>query len=202
MNKLGVVVLVGVAMAAATSGARADGWDDFWCGCKADYQSNKQWPEPFVELDRQAAYAPYNVMIAKGWERQNLIGDNYFDEDTQRLNYAGIARVREILTQAPPEHSGIFVSRDLSDDVTNQRLLAVQQAVAAAIPHGSLPGVAISNMQADGRAANIVDAEFRANEKSISTPRIAGSRAAGGGAAAGGAAAGASSGGAGGPGGS
>ena len=180
MRKLGIAITLGLSLAAAAS-ARADGWDDFWCGCKADYYANKEWPTPFVELDRQYAVAPYAVMIAKGWERQNLIGDNFFDPNTQRLNYAGVSRVREILLQAPPEHSGIFVARDLDEQVTSQRVLAVQQAVAAALPRGPLPAVVVSNMQAEGRLASIVSAEFDANVKAIAQPRIAGSRGAGGG---------------------
>ena len=180
MRKLGISVIV-VAVFSAASQARADGWDDFWCGCKADYHANNDWPSPFVELDRQYAVAPYAVMIAKGWERQNLIGDNFFDPDTQRLNYAGTARVREILLQTPPEHTGIFVSRDLDDRVTSQRVLAVQQAVAATLPRGPLPAVVVSNMQAEGRLASIVSAEFDANVKAVAQPRIPGSRGAGGG---------------------
>ncbi len=186
MRKLSIAVIV-VAALSAVSRARADGWDDFWCGCKADYHANNDWPSPFIELDRQYAVAPYTVMIAKGWERQNLIGENYFDPDTQRLNYAGAARVREILLQAPPEHAGIFVSRDLDDRVTSQRVLAVQQAVAATLPRGPLPAVVVSNMQAEGRLASIVSAEFEANVKAVAQPRIPGSRGAGGGGAAGGA---------------
>jgi hypothetical protein len=41
----------------------------------------------------------------------------------------------------------------------------------------------ISNMQAEGRLASIVSAEFDANVKAVAQPRIPGSRGAGGGGA-------------------
>ena len=108
MLRTGAFVLIGLAAWIGSSSVQAGGWDDFWCGCKADYQFNNQWPKPFIDMDRQAAVAPYNVMIANGWQRQNLIGENYFDDDTKQLHKRGLNQIRSILLQAPVEHRVIL----------------------------------------------------------------------------------------------
>ncbi len=202
MLRTGAFVLIGLAAWIGSSSVQAGGWDDFWCGCKADYQFNNQWPKPFIDMDRQAAVAPYNVMIANGWQRQNLIGENYFDDDTKQLTSAGLHQIRSILLQAPVEHRVIYVSRDLSQERTKDRIDQVQQAIAAMLPGEPLPAVIVSNMQVDGRSAAMVDKEQTLYSSSAPQPRISGSRGAGGASGSGGSS-GASAGGAsGGPGGS
>jgi hypothetical protein len=141
-------------------------------------------------------------MIANGWQRQNLIGENFFDDDTKQLTSAGLHQIRSILLEAPVEHRVIYVSRDLSLERTKDRIDQVQQAIAAMLPGEPLPAVIVSNMQVDGRSAAMVDKEQTLYSSSAPQPRISGSRGAGGGGAgssgSSGAAAGAPAGGAGG----
>jgi hypothetical protein len=181
MLRIGTAVLLGLAAWIGSAPVRAGGWDDFWCGCKADYEFNNQWPKPFIDYDRQAAVAPYNVMIANGWQRQNLIGENFFDEDTKQLTSAGIHQIHSLLLESPAEHRVIFVSRDLSPERTKNRLDQVQQALAAMLPGEPLPAVVVSNMQAEGRSAQMVDKEQTLYSSSAPQPRISGSRGANGG---------------------
>jgi hypothetical protein len=181
MLRIGTAVLLGLTAWISSSSVQAGGWDDFWCGCKADYQFNSQWPKPFIDYDRQAAVAPYHVMIANGWQRQNLIGNNFFDDDTKQLTSAGIHQIHSILLESPAEHRVIFVSRDLSSERTKDRIDQIQQALAVMLPGESLPAVVVSNMQAEGRSAQMVDKEQTLYSSSAPQPRISGSRGAGGG---------------------
>ncbi|HEV3417572.1 MAG TPA: hypothetical protein VG056_12185 [Pirellulales bacterium] len=168
---------IGLFLAAIcfVSPARAgDAWHDFWDGVHVGWHRNNEWPEPFSTADKQTAVAPFCVMIANGWQRQNLIGENYFDGGSKNLNNAGIERIRSILRQAPVEHRVVYVERDLNDDVTNMRVDAVQQAVAALQPKGPMPEVIVSNMVPEGRPAEMVAAEYKGYTTSVPTPRLSG----------------------------
>lgn len=164
----------GVAARAGDFGRNGDCDDGFWHEVEIGYHRNKEWPHPFIGADRNYAVAPFAVMIANGWQRQNLIGENYFEDGDRKLNSAGIERIRNILRQAPVEHRVLFVQRDLNEQVTNARLDLVQEAVASLQPKGPLPEVVISNMVPEGRSAEIVAAELNGYIKSPPTPRLAG----------------------------
>jgi hypothetical protein len=164
-----------LAAACVVSPARAgDAWHNFWDEVHIGWHRNNEWPEPFSTADKQAAVSPFCVMIANGWQRQNLIGENYFDDGSKNLNIAGIERVRFILRQAPVEHRVFYVERDLNDDVTTMRVDAVQQAVAALQPRGPMPEVIVSNMVPEGRSAEMVAAEIKSYVTSAPTARLGG----------------------------
>jgi len=155
--------------------------DGFWHEVEIGWHRNNEWPHPFIRADRNYAVAPFAVMIANGWQRQNLIGENYFEDGYKKLNNAGIERIRTILRQAPVEHRVLFVQRDLNDQITNSRLDLVQEAVASIQPKGPLPEVVVSNMVPEGRSAEIVAAELNGYVKSPPTPRLTGHSSGGGG---------------------
>jgi hypothetical protein len=159
---------------------------DFWDGIHTGWHRNNEWPNPFIERDRDAAVAPFAVMTANGWQKQNLIGENYFDENTGVLTMAGRDRVRQILRTAPIEHRTLYVERDLNENVTSARMDEVQRTVASLQPKGPLPEVLASDMIASGRPASIVSGDLKAWEASAPTPRVgskASSSGTGGGAA-------------------
>ena len=178
-----------LTVAAMATPVRADDCDDsFWHHEMIGWHRNDEWPQPFSRADQMHAVSPFAVMVANGWQRQNLIGDNYFDEDSRQLNSAGIERVRFILRQAPVEHRMVFVERDLNDEVTKKRVDAVQQTIATLLPKGPMPVVLVSNMVTEGRSAEIVSAEIKNYMTSAPSPRLdaaghSGSAPAGGGAA-------------------
>ena len=196
MLRIGFGLAIGLTLLAVTLNAastvRANDWDDFWNSVHVDWHRNNEWPHPFTEADRAATVAPFAIMIANGWERENLLGEQYFDEDSKQLTAAGRNRVRTILVQSPPEHRLVFVQRDLSDEVTEKRLDSVQQAVAALLPQGSLPDVLVSNMTPASRSAEEVNAELKSYVSSTPTARLTSGSKAGG--AAGGSGGGAPSG--------
>jgi len=187
MLRIGFGFVIGLTMLATASAARAENeWDDFWDSVKVDFHRNNEWPHPFVEADMAATNAPFAIMIANGWQRENLLGEEYFDSDTKRLTAAGRNRIRTILTISPPEHRIVFVQRDLSDDVTARRLDEVQQTVAALLPQGSLPDVLVSNMTPASRSAEIVNAELKSYNSSVPPARLSGAKSSGSGASGGG----------------
>jgi len=180
MLRIGVGLALGLTLLATAATARANEWDDFWDSVCVDWHRNNAWPHPFTDADRAATVAPFAVMIANGWQRENLLGEEYFDENTSRLTAAGRSRVRSILVQSPPEHRLVFVQRDLSDEVTSKRLDSVQQAVAAVLPQGSLPDVLVSNMTPASRSAEQVNTELKSFNNSIPTARLTGAGKSGG----------------------
>lgn len=190
MLRIGFGLAIGLTILATATAARAENeWDDFWDSVKVDFHRNNQWPHPFVEADIAATNAPFAIMIANGWQRENLLGEEYFDSETKRLTAAGRNRIRTILTQCPPEHRIIFVQRDLADDITAKRLDEVQQTVAALLPQGALPDVVVSNMTSAYRSAELVNAELKSYATSVPPARLTagakstGSSSSGGGAA-------------------
>jgi hypothetical protein len=180
MLRIGFGLALGLTLLATASVATANEWDDFWDSVQVDWHRNNQWPHPFTEADIAATNAPFAVMIANGWQRENLLGEEYFDDNSKQLTAAGRNRIRTILMQSPPEHRIIFVQRDLADEVTAKRLDVVQQAVAAVLPQGSLPDVLVSNMTSASRSAELVNAELKSYASSAPSARLAGAHAAGG----------------------
>ncbi len=174
MLRIGCGLVVCLTLFATASKARANDWDDFWTSVDVDWHRNNAWPHPFVDADRAATMAPFAIMIANGWQRENLLGQEYFEDDSKHLTLAGRNRIRSILMDSPPEHRVIFVQRDLSDEVTAKRLDVVQQTLAAILPRGSLPDVLVSNMSPPSRPADLVNSELKSYSSSVPTARLTG----------------------------
>ena len=164
-----IVALLAVVAAARPS--QAD-WHSFWAGVERDAHRNKMWPQAFTPLDQRAAEAPFATMAAKGWQRQNLIGDHHFTEDSAKLTEAGQLRVRWILTQAPLEHRTLYIERGASAQLTAARVDATQQAAIAVLPRGELPQVLVSEMATRGWPAEQVDGIGRKYQETIPPPRL------------------------------
>jgi hypothetical protein len=175
MLRIGFAFALGLTLLASTSIVRANEWDDFWDSVKVDWHRNNQWPHPFTDIDRSATMAPFAIQVANGWQRENLIGEEYFEENSRHLTAAGQQRIREILVQSPPEHRVIFVQRDLSDEITAKRLDAVQHSLAAVLPQGALPDVLVSNLTPSTRSADVVYRELDGYAKSAASTHLSGS---------------------------
>jgi hypothetical protein len=107
--------------------------------------ANNMWPEQYLGRDRQAVRAPFGVMIDKGWQLQNTLGDYHFEAETQQLTRAGELHLRWIVTQAPENRRTVFVLRGHNDAATAVRIDTVQQTVAQLHPKGALPAVVQTN---------------------------------------------------------
>ncbi len=151
---------------------RANWWTGFWGDVKTTWHRNNQWPEPFIEPDRASVRAPVSVMVERGWQRQNLLGDHHFENGTNQLTQAGKLRVKAILANSPPQFRTFYVERGDSQDITASRIDAVQQAIVGYVPEGALPGVLASDMMSEGWSSEYADAVTRRYSQTIPSPRL------------------------------
>ncbi|MBN2022903.1 MAG: hypothetical protein JW809_08910 [Pirellulales bacterium] len=137
-----------------------------------DFKRNNCWPDPFVCPDRQAVREPFVRMVAKGWVRQNTLGEHHFEPENGKLTYAGVLKVRKILLEGLPEHRTIYVYRALKPGETAARVDAVQQLAAETLRTGELPAVLETDLPAPGWPADQVDGVSRRYQATMPDPRL------------------------------
>jgi hypothetical protein len=131
-----LVVIFGLTLVVSVTSGTARGdwqsmkakWHCFWDRVHLDWHRNNAWPEPFVHVDRQATRAPIDVMVDKGWQLQNTISHQLFDQETQELTRAGELKVQWILTQMTPRRRTVFVMRGPTEAITQVRVQSVEKA--------------------------------------------------------------------------
>jgi len=139
MRRIVLVVGLAVTMCAPCATVSADWhsmktkWDCFWDRVHLDWHRNNAWPEPFVQVDRQATRTPISIMVDKGWELQNTIPHELFDAETQELTRAGELKVQWILTQMPLRRRMVFVLRGRTPEITETRLKSVEKAATQVV---------------------------------------------------------------------
>src|SRR5690606_25523467 len=121
-----VLVALTVATLACPATASANWLSDAWHSVCRDFRRNNCWPEPFVRSDRAAVCAPFNVMIQNGWRLENTLSEHHFERGEAELSRAGVAKIENVLTNAPPEARTIFVLRAATPELTAARIAAVQ----------------------------------------------------------------------------
>ncbi len=127
-----VLTLAVVLGASVGQTCRAEGWwSRFWRSVATDFRRNNCWPEPFVYPNRAAVRVPFQIMVARGWQRHNTLGREYFDPETQQLTHAGKLKVQWIMTQAPVDRRVVYVNPAPTAQATQARLAAVRQLVSA-----------------------------------------------------------------------
>jgi len=166
---LGCITLLSTLPVRPASG---QGLNAFCHSLCRDWKRNNCWPTPFVYPDRQTVRAPFAVMVHKGWERQNTLGEYHFDPQQAQLNEAGRLKVRRILTQVVPQHRTIYVLRTDSPEGTAARVDAVRQLAHRILPEDQVPPVLTSNVQAAGWPASQVDEIGRKFQSSTPDPRL------------------------------
>ncbi|MEA1950572.1 MAG: hypothetical protein U9N87_04260 [Planctomycetota bacterium] len=137
-----------------------------------DFKRNNCWPRPFVWNDRQAVRAPFAIMVNKGWQRENTLGEYHFEQATGKLNEPGRRRVHWIINQHNVSRRSVFVHRAMQPEMTLARVDSVQQWVAQLSPHGELPPVIETNLPAPSRPAEEVDRIRIDYLKSMPSPRL------------------------------
>ena len=136
-----------------------------------DTKRRNCWPEPFSGPDRATVRAPFCIMVANGWRRQNMLGEFHFEPTTGQLTEAGRLKVRWILTACPEQHRLIYVHTAEKDEETSARIAAVQH-LAAQIAPNDLPPVMPTSISDDGWPADQVDLIGRKYQSSIPAPRL------------------------------
>lgn len=148
------------------------GWWDHWDRAKLDFHRMNCYPEPFVQADRRATQAPFNVMTNKGWQLQNTLGNQHFNPETQQLTRSGELKVMNILNQGAMERRVVFVLRGANDEATSVRLDSVQQTAARIVPRGDLPEVIRTSTEPRGWPADYIYEIDTKTRSSIPSPRL------------------------------
>jgi hypothetical protein len=152
--------LSGFATSGFSGSAQADwtdDWNGFWHRCELDYLRNTHWPQPFIYPDRDAQRAPFEAMVAKGWQRQNTLGAYHFDPNTHTLNRAGELAIRAISMNPHPERRTVFVFRGESPEITSARMASVENYAARLPMQGELVGVIDTPVPPAQRAGDQID---------------------------------------------
>lgn len=144
----------------------------FFTNFSRDFKRNNLWPQPWVGPDRDSVYAPFQVMVSKGWERQNLLHTNHFEPDTGELTEAGRMKVDQILDITPTEHRAVYVPRGASPELTAKRIEQVQDYVATRATDEHPVQVVESRLRPNDYSAEYVDQIGRAFRESTPEPRI------------------------------
>jgi hypothetical protein len=161
-----VLLVVGVA-----APAFAENWlCEFFEGVVRDTKRRQCWPKPFACPDREAVRAPFAVMVANGWQRQNMLADYHFEPGTPRLTEAGRLKVRSIITDSPENFRTVFVRRADTPEETAARIASVQQLVVTMVPPGQAPPVMPSDMSAEGWSGERVEMIDREYNKAMPKP--------------------------------
>lgn len=159
-----VVLLAGVLPAIPTQA------DDFLLSIGRDFKRRNCWPEPFVCPDRQAVREPSAIMIARGWERQNMLYDQYFEDGQHLLTEAGRLKIHWILTEAPSQHRVVYVRRSDNPQETFLRLEAVRAYAVQVLAGQQLPPILETSLSPPGWPADRVDVQSRKFYAAIPDP--------------------------------
>ena len=85
------------------------------------------WPQPYNLMDRQSVRSPFQMMVANGWQMQNMIRSEHFEPGSERLNEAGRRQVQWVLTRTLQSQRVLFVQPGDSPRQTARRLAAVEK---------------------------------------------------------------------------
>ena len=159
----------------STAPAEAQGWKDSYVGrfmssVARDTKRRCCWPKPFVCPDRYAARAPFALMVSKGWERQNMLGDHHFEAGSGQLTEAGRLKVRWIITEAPRQHREIYVHKAQNSHETAVRIDNVRRLTTELLPSGQLAAVLETEIPDRGWPAERVDMIGRKFRDSLPDP--------------------------------
>jgi hypothetical protein len=166
-------LLLALAGTSITVPVQAQCLENFVNSCLRDCKRNNCWPEPFVRTDRAAVRIPFDIMIHRGWQEQNLISGHYFKEDGTELNEAGQVKVRWILTDAPRQHRTIYVQFGSTPQQTATRVAAVQDMAGRYVTASEqMPQVVPVAMSAASWSAEQADAVGRKFQSTMPDPRL------------------------------
>lgn len=146
--------------------------EDFLKSIGRDFKRRNCWPEPFTCPDRQAVREPMAIMVARGWERQNMLHDQYFEDGRSVLTDAARRKIRWILTEAPSQHRVIYVRVADTPQETGARIEAVRGYVAQLMPGQPQPPILETMLTAPGWPAERVNVVSRKFIESMPDPKM------------------------------
>jgi hypothetical protein len=172
MMKLSLCALVPLASLLAASAASAQQCGSACSQCRGGYApsygqayhdtyyDSAIWPRQYMAPSRRGICQAFELTVANGWRRNNLLGKYDFAPNGEGLSEAGRLRVQWILANAPPQRRTIFVQRGVDAKQTADRVEAVQLLAANFNPAVGPINVQETYLQDDGRPAAAVDAVF------------------------------------------
>lgn len=164
--------LAGVVVASSLGVAQAGWLKNLFKSLHTDFRRSNSWPEPFLQADREAVWAPMAVMVNNGWRVQNTLTDEHFKDNVAELNEAGRLKVEHIVRRAPAQFRGVFVLVGDSPEETSERIAHVQQVAAELTLDGPPPGVYQTDVAPDQWPADYVNAVEGKFLESTPSPRL------------------------------
>jgi hypothetical protein len=119
-----------------------------------------------------AVQLPLEMMKDNGWRRENTVGDELFDFETNTLTRAGYLKVRYTVVQAPVHRRTVWVLRGDSAETTAARVDSVQQAIAKIVQQGPLPEVLVTDTPPAGTSGDYLEAIDRSMRSTVPQPRL------------------------------
>jgi hypothetical protein len=179
MPRIATWLVAGAVALGASAKAEANWFKSFYYDVSSSWHINNMWPQPYIDPDRKSVKEPFAIMQARGWQRQNLLGEHHFEEDQRRLTPAGMLRVKAIITNSPPQYRTVYVEKGRNRGITDSRVDAVQQAIVDFQIDGPLPAVLASDLTYEGWSSEYADAVVRKYQSSIPQPRLSNASAGG-----------------------
>jgi hypothetical protein len=163
--------LVGLTVLLAAEAATAQWLTAIPRAIVRDFNQRNRWPEQYVCADREAVRAPFDLMVVKGWMRQNTLGTHHFEPHSGELTEAGRLKVQWIVFEAPAQHRNIFVHRSPDAQETAARLAATgEYATGISVEGAGPPPVLLSDTAPSGWPAERVDTIGRKFQASLPQP--------------------------------
>lgn len=166
-----VVILLTVAVWVSSAPA-ADVVGEFFSSVARDTKRRNCWPRPFVYADRQSAREPFAVMVANGWQRQNMLVDGHFDAETGQLTESGRQKILGIMREAPQQHRAVFIHRAATPQQTAARIAVAEQFVAQSTYGGQGVPVLETQRLDEGISAERVDSIYRKFGAAVPEPKL------------------------------
>lgn len=168
-----VTAIAGLVLLTVAAGSAQAGWlkrvAKAW---HTEFRRSLVWPEPFLQQDREAVWAPLTTMVYNGWRDQNTLTDEHFKEGTAELNQAGRNKVWHIVSRVPDQFRAVFVLQGESPESTAERIAHVQQVAAELSTEAPPPEVFETQTAPDNWPADYVNAVEGKFIESTPAPRL------------------------------
>jgi hypothetical protein len=122
-----MAIVAALLVVTACQTTQAVDWESFWSNFHLVKQRNNAWPQPFLHQDQQAYFGTINPMIQQGWQIECTLAAQHFDAQTNKLNRAGVTKLKSILATVPADQRRVLVSKDLEEFKNEKRIESVNQ---------------------------------------------------------------------------
>ena len=172
MPRIATALLFTAISFSAAAEVQANWFRSTYHDIHAGWHTSNMWPQPYIGPERRAVKEPIAIMQARGWQRNNLLGEHHFEEDQKRLTPSGVLKVKAILTNSPPQYRTVYVEKGRNRAITDARIDAIQQSIVENQSDGPLPAVLASDLVVEGWSSEYADGVNRRYYSSMPQPRL------------------------------